>query len=68
MAFPHHCQYHKAIQHKGLDSFCTSIARAREASTNDRVFEHYKKGVFGVHKKDRFREQYAHAQGSFYSP
>lgn len=55
MAFPHHCQYHKAVQHKGLASFCTSIARVREASTNYRVFEQYKKGVFGVHKGVVFR-------------
>lgn len=54
-AFPHHCQYHKAMQHKGLANLWTSIARAREADTNYRVFIHYKKGVFGVHKGVVFR-------------
>lgn len=43
------------MQHKGLANLWTSIARAREASTNDRVFEQYKKGVFGVHKGVVFR-------------
>ena len=37
-AITHHCEYRKAIQRKGLDSFFTSIARAREASINDRGF------------------------------
>ena len=54
------------MQHKGLDSLCTSIAREADPKIIW-VFEHYGKGwfsdklrvVFGVNKRSDFCEQYA---------